>query len=391
MHIAFLTPEYPHPKILHSAGIGTSIRNLVVELAKQHLTVTVFVYSQDSNEVFQENGIVIHKIAYKKYRILSWYHYRKQIQNYINNVVKATKIDVIEAPDWTGITAFMKFDCPLLIRLHGTDAYFCHLEGRKQKLKNYFFEKRALKSANYITSVSAFTAQETKKIFNIKTTIKVIHNGIDLNLFENTKDTLSFGEGQEALASWGEDILYFGSIIRKKGILELAEIFNEVIKQKPTAKLTLLGKDVIDIVENKSTLMLFMSKLSSVAKQNVIHIPHVPYKEVEMHIAKTNVIVLPSFAEAFPMTWLEAMAMGKALVTSNIGWASELMIDGETGFMENPKNHIEYASKIIQLLENEDLNLLFGRNAKKHIEAGFSQEIICGQNIEYFKSIIQVK
>ena len=37
MHIAFLTPEYPHEKVAHAAGIGTSIRNLVVTLAKKKL------------------------------------------------------------------------------------------------------------------------------------------------------------------------------------------------------------------------------------------------------------------------------------------------------------------------------------------------------------------
>lgn len=382
MHIAFLTSEYPHPKITHSAGIGTSIKNLAVELVKQQHTVTVFIYSQDANEVFQEGGITIYKIAYKKYSVFSWYLYRKQLQNYMNRVIKTTQIDLIEAPDWTGITAFMKFCCPLLIRLHGTDAYFCHLEGRKQKWKNYFFEKIALKSADYITSVSEFTAKETTQLFNIKTAIKIIHNGIDTAQFHNNQNML-FNE-----KSLGESILYFGSIIRKKGVLELAKIFNRVIENKPSAKLTLLGKDVMDIVENKSTLALFMSKLSSEAKQQVTHIHQVPYEKVKEHIAKASVIVLPSFAEAFPMTWLEAMAMGKALVTSNIGWANELMIAGETGFMENPKAHQLYADKILQLLENQELNTTFGKNAQQRIETSFSQGLIGKQNIEFFKNII---
>lgn len=35
MHIAFLTPEYPHERVAHAAGIGTSIKNLVVALAQK--------------------------------------------------------------------------------------------------------------------------------------------------------------------------------------------------------------------------------------------------------------------------------------------------------------------------------------------------------------------
>ena len=378
MHIAFLTPEYPHPKITNGAGLGTSIKNLATELVKLKHTVTVFVYSQDATEIIDDVGIVIHKITYKKHPFLSWYFYRKNIQKYINKIIKKEKIAILEAPDWTGITAFMRFDCPLLIRLHGSDAYFCNLEGRKQKFKNYFFEKKALKSADYITSVSEFTAIKTKEIFGLVKDIKIIHNGIDIKQFSIGKIDVQ-----------PNSILYFGSIIRKKGVLELASIFNLIVKKEPKAVLTLLGKDVIDIFEKKSTLQLFKDKLSVEALKKLTHINQVPYEEVKKFIAKSSVIVLPSFAEAFPMTWLEAMAMKKALVTSNIGWANELMIDGKTGFVVNPKNHQEYADKVIKLLVNDDLNKKMGIGARKQIENSFQQDNIAKQNIEFYKSIIK--
>ena len=87
-------------------------------------------------------------------------------------------INVLEAPDWTGITAFMSFKCPLIIRLHGSDGYFCKLENRPQKTKNRLFEKSALRRADFILSVSQFCADLTFKIFNLKRDIKVIPNGL---------------------------------------------------------------------------------------------------------------------------------------------------------------------------------------------------------------------
>jgi hypothetical protein len=69
--------------------------------------------------------------------LATWYQYRKFLQQYLNRVIAADKIDLIEAPDWTGITAFMKINAPLVVRFHGSDAYFCHLEHRKQKMKNF--------------------------------------------------------------------------------------------------------------------------------------------------------------------------------------------------------------------------------------------------------------
>lgn len=377
MHIAFLTPEYPHPKINHSAGLGNSIKNLASILVAKNVSISIFVYSQNSNEVFDDSGIKIHKIAHKKYRLLGWYLYRKQLQNYINKIVENEKIQLLEAPDWTGITALMNIKCKLLIRLHGSDGYFCNLEGRKQKTKNYLFEKLALKNADKVVSVSQFTAIKTKEIFNLKKSISVIYNGVDMDSFSvielNTKPNT---------------LLFFGTIIRKKGVLELAHIFNKVIEQNPNVKLTLLGKDVIDVFEKKSTLELFFSVLNDKAKQNVEYINQVSYREVKNYINEANVVVLPSFAEAFPMTWLEAMAMKKALVTSNIGWANELMINEETGFMLNPKNHNEYAAKILELINNKDLAKTLGENASKRIENQFSQEKIVSDNIKLFKSLI---
>ena len=60
MHIAYLTPEYPHDKISHSGGMGTSVKNLVTELVKNGHEITVFVYGQSTDEVFTENGIHFH-------------------------------------------------------------------------------------------------------------------------------------------------------------------------------------------------------------------------------------------------------------------------------------------------------------------------------------------
>jgi len=381
MHISFLTPEYPHQKITHAAGIGTSIQNLANELVKNNHKITIFVYAQDVDEEFEDEGIRIIKIAFKKYAFFGWYLYRKQLEKVMNKHISDKGIELIEAPDWTGITAFMNLKCPVLIRLHGSDTYFCNLEGRKQKWKNYWFEKVALKQADEIVSVSKFTANKTTSLFKLKKPITVIYNGVDINKF-----TVS-----DRILIEPNTLLYFGSIIRKKGVLELASIFNEIIIVNPKATLTLIGKDVFNVLEKKSTKTLFIDKLSSEAKNSVIFIEEVPYYRIQKHIAKASVVVLPSFAEAFPMTWLEAMAMGKALVTSNIGWAKELMVNGKTGFMGSPKNHKLFADKILKLLNNQQLNFEFGKNARQQIENNFSQEVISNKNIEYYKSIIETK
>ena len=114
MRIAFLTPEYPHLNTSKAAGIGTSVKNLATELTKSNHQIFIIVYSQDTTEIVCENGIVIHKIAHKKYKALGWYLYRKHIQNYVNKLIRTKKIDLIETPDWQGTTAFIKLKCNLV-------------------------------------------------------------------------------------------------------------------------------------------------------------------------------------------------------------------------------------------------------------------------------------
>lgn len=378
MHLAFLTSEYPHPRVSRAAGIGTSIKNLATALVAKNMRVSLFIYAQQENAVFEENGITFHLIQKRKYPVLGWFLYRKHLQNYINNIHTSDPINAIEAPDWTGITAFMKLKMPLVIRLHGTDAYFCDLEGRTQKKKNFMFEKRALVSADHLVSVSDFTAQRTKDIFSLNVPITTIYNGIDVSQFQPI-----------ALPERPKSFLYFGTIIRKKGVFELVQAFENVLSEEPQATLTLIGRDSLDIHTGAHTVSLLNKSIRPATQAAITHKSHMSYEEVKKEIAAATVVVLPSHAEAFPMSWLEAMAMEKALVTSNIGWAKELMQDDKTGRMVDPTNIDALATAMLTLLSSEALRKAYGKNARQRIITSFASESIVQQNIAFYKSIVE--
>ncbi len=392
MHIAFLTPEFPHPKVRASAGIGTSIKNLIEGIQNvdsvsssfkeacvhQELKISVFVYGQTETTSWSENNITFHLIEHKKYRLGGFIRYRRYVNKYINRVIKRDAINLIEAPDWTGITAYMKFSIPLVIRLHGTDAYFCNLEGREQKKKNYHLEMKALLGADLITSVSKFTALETARIFNISNPIEVIHNAIDVSFFKPSK-----------VKPKEDTILYFGSVIRKKGVLELAKSFKKVLDKKPMATLIYLGKDVRDVKEGLSTIQLIQDILGKDQAANVIFVSQVPYAKVKSYIEEASVICLPSHAEAFPMTWLEAMAMAKPMVTSDVGWASEIMIQEKTGLTVNPNKIDELAKALLFMLTNAKEASVYGEAARKHLITNFKPTDIGIQNLEFYQKALK--
>jgi glycosyltransferase involved in cell wall biosynthesis len=395
MKIAFLTPEYPHPKTGSSGGIGTSIKNLAMGLLAEGCSVRVLVYAQKEEGIFYDNGICIQQIRNVKFKGLSWYLTRKKLENIINTLYDNKEIDLVEAPDWTGITSFISpKKCPVVIRLNGSDTYFCHLDQRPVKWVNRFHEKRALKNADGLLSVSQFTADTTNEVFGLKKKFTIIPNCIDMDVFSNNNsnsNTNGNTNGNKNNSNKNNNtILYFGSLIRKKGLLELPFVFNAVFAKKPEAKLILIGKDVPDIISgNSSTWQMMQSLFSPAALLNVTYLGAVPYDEIKNQISKATVCVFPTFAEALPVSWIEAMALEKPIVASNIGWAPEVIDDGVNGFLVHPKDHLHYAVKIIHLMEDGDLQKEFGSAAKKKVSEKFSVQKVAQQSLVFYQSLIQ--
>ena len=380
MHIAFLTSEYPHPQITHAGGIGTSIKNLVTALVQKGIAVSVVVYGQKESVVLEEDGVRIHLIKHQKYAFLGWYWHRKYIQNYLNALVTKEKIDLIEAPDWTGITAFMNLKAPLIIRFHGSDTYFCHLEKRKQKIKNYWFEKLAAQKAKAYIAPTDFAGNLSRKLLGIPISkwVKTIHYGLNLAHFKNDQPEV-FQKGL---------LLYIGTIIRKKGVFELPAILEKVTAQYPEVQLVLIGADASDIQTGTfSTWELISQKMKNKNLKNVTYLGKIPYQEVQDYIKKAHVCVFPSFAETLGMVTIESMALQKPVVNTNIGWAQELMEDGKSGFLVHPQNHEVYAGRITTLLKNESTALKMGVESKKYIEQHFDIQKIVEQNIAFYQSI----
>ena len=78
MKIAFLTPEYPHPRTGKAGGIGTSILNLSKGLVALDHTVVILIYGQDEDAYFVDNGIHFYKIKNIKVKGISFYLTQKK-------------------------------------------------------------------------------------------------------------------------------------------------------------------------------------------------------------------------------------------------------------------------------------------------------------------------
>ncbi len=383
MKLGFLSLDYPHPKVSQSAGIGTSIKNLVHELKHHNEQIHVFVYNQKTDEVFDDNGVTVHMIAYKHHNIFSFYFQRMRIKKYLEKVIAEEKIDLIEAPDWTGILAFINLSLPVVIRFHGTDAYFCNIEKRPNKLKNFLFEKWGLQKADAYIAPTRFAATLTAQIFELDSSkIKVIYYGLDLENFINT-DSQSYERFT---------LLYAGALIRKKGVMELPGIFQKVLKSFPNARLLLIGGDTADLLTSSdSTWALIQNDLEKLGVGNVSFLGRLPYSEVKNHIQNAHVCVFPTFAETLGMVTIEAMAMKKPVVSSDKGWVGEIIENNVSGIMIDPKNHQEFADAIISLFENPEKCFQMGIDAHQRVSEKFDIKKLAIENLEYYQRVIDQK
>jgi glycosyltransferase involved in cell wall biosynthesis len=380
LNIAFLTSEYPEIST-RTGGIGVSIMNLANCYAQIGHKVSVFIYGMDSDLIFSRDRINFITIKNPKFKGFSWLLLRLKLKKVIINFHRNNKIDFIEVPDWCGISAFLKLPFPIVLKCNGSDAFFCYLDSRKQKYFNYLLEKTAFNNADYVFCVSSFCANITKKIFKSNRKTFLVRNGFHPSVHSFTPRTVQ-------LINSVYTVLYFGTIVRKKGVLELAGIFESVLQKYKNVQFLLVGYDSTDILtRSTSTFQLFDDMCSSEVKKSTKYLGALSQSEVFDLIAQADVCVFPSFAEAFPLSWLEAMYFKKGIVASNIGWASEVIDHGKNGLLISPTDHHSFADAIISLFDDK-LRFQMGENAHIKVLSEFSVHSIAQRTIELYSNMI---
>ena len=109
--------------------------------------------------------------------------------------------------------------------------------------------------------------------------------------------------------------------------------------------------------------------------ETIKHDRHIEYvgfvKEVNKFIQNVDLIVLPSYREGFPKILIEAAASGKAAITTDVPGCNEAVIHNKTGIITKHKNSIELSKAIKKLVNDSDLRVRMGIQARDHAEKNF--------------------
>jgi glycosyltransferase involved in cell wall biosynthesis len=184
-------------------------------------------------------------------------------------------------------------------------------------------------------------------------------------------------------------ILNVGTLNRKKGVLELCQIFNLVVEQNANTHLVFVGRDAADkLTGGQSTQQLCEDLLTEKARQRTQFMGAQAYEKVQEFFGRAGVCVFPSYAETFGLAWVEAMACEKALVCSNIGWAPEIVEDGVSGLLIHPSDHRTYANTILELIEDRAHARRLGKAAGQQARARFSSTVVVQQTLNWYRQVL---
>lgn len=106
-------------------------------------------------------------------------------------------------------------------------------------------------------------------------------------------------------------------------------------------------------------------------------------------LSQATVVVLPSYREGMPKVLLEAQALGRPIVTTDVPGCREAIENGKTGFLVQVKDEHSLANAIEKLITNDELCLEFSHNARVLAEQKFDIKQVVNTHIHIYEELIQ--
>ena len=182
-----------------------------------------------------------------------------------------------------------------------------------------------------------------------------------------TVDIVSLPDLYRSLGLEGCDVLGFlGSFYAYEGLELLVEALPALLEKRPRLRLLLVGEG-----PREESLRRRVRDLGLADK--VVFPGRVPHSEVRRYYDLVDVLVYPRFPMRLtetvtPLKPLEAMAMGKLLVASDVGGHRELVRDAETGLLFEAGSAPDLARKVLLALEDEELKRRIPICARRFVE-----------------------
>ncbi|TLT06348.1 glycosyltransferase family 4 protein [Aliarcobacter thereius] len=326
-------------------------KDMIIALKEKNHEVFVFCtdFTPDSKKQIESLGAVAIDYTLNRAGLNPF----KDIKDTLNlsKKLKELKIDI----------SFSYFVKPVIFgtiasKLAGVKKRFAMLEGlgyvftdlpngvsRKQKILRFvqvFLYKLSFPLLEKIIFLNPDDPKDLIEKHNIKTKKVEVLGAIGLNLDEYSytkapKDKIRF--------------IFIGRLLAEKGIFEYIKAAKIIKKDFPKVEFVVLGG-----LDEQNPGGLKEEELEQLLKDNVVIYPGF-VKNVYEWIKNSSVFVLPSYREGVPRSTQEAMAIGRAVITTDVPGCRETVIDGLNGFLIPPFKEVELANAMKNFIENPKL------------------------------------
>lgn len=212
-----------------------------------------------------------------------------------------------------------------------------------------WFVHMPLTSADAVTALTKWEAQTLEKLGIEKAKIYVIPNGVDLEKFRRKAKGFKEKHGID-----GEIILFVGQPTKRKGAEYLIRAVPNVVKEFPDVTFAFIG------YRRDESLETLCKELG--IEGHVKFFGFLPEEEKIAAYKEADVFAFPTLYEGFGIVFIEAMAAGCPIVTTDVAGNKEIVGNGRNGLLVEPRNPDELAKACIRLLKNKSLARSIGRN-----------------------------
>ena len=203
----------------------------------------------------------------------------------------------------------------------------------------------------------------------------IIPNGVDVNHFSpNVSPIDDFGDGKL-------NILFVGRLEKRKGADYLLDAYKRVKGEIPNSRLIIVGPGT-------RLRKKYEKQVTQNGLDDVVFAGYVSYDELPRYYKTADIVCSPATGrESFGIVLLEAMAVGKPVVASNIEGYASVVTHGVDGLLVPPKDGEMLAQALISLVTDESLCQQMG--AKGRLKAlDYSWEHVAQKILDYYVRVL---
>lgn len=243
---------------------------------------------------------------------------------------------------------------------------------------------------SHIIAVSHFITKEIIGIGYPHNGVTTVHHGVDEKMFRPNIDTKKILKKYPQLKG-KRSIFHPARMGLAKGCDVSIKALRTVIKKYPNVMLILAGtKNIIDWGETQQKDIAYMVQLIERfgLRDNVL-VDSYDLEDMPALYNVSQVCVYPSSSfEPFGLTMLEAMACSRPMIVTKMGGMPEIISDAVNGFVIPVKDSQELASRIIQLMADQELREQLGITGRSMVEKSYTKKAVAYATFDLYKKYL---